>query len=121
VSARKREASTRRGRLTRSKARELRKVLPSEKALAVGMATAEALFQQIRSERRRPRKPVTLKQVLRSVVMILVMHLTGFDYRKEQASVRARTARMLAALTVVLTDTVRSAGTETPLNNNRRR
>ena len=70
------------------------------------METAEALFQQIRSERRRPRKPVTLKQVLRSVVMILVIHLTGFDYLKEQASIRARTARMLAALSVVLTDTV---------------
>ena len=70
------------------------------------MATAEAVFQQIRSDRRRPRKPVTLKQVLRSVVMILVIHLTGVNYRKERASVRARTARMLAALSVVLTDTV---------------
>ena len=71
-----------------------------------GLATAEALFQQIRAERRGPRKPVTLKQVLRSVVMILVIHLTGFDYRKEQASTPARTARMLAALSVVLVDTV---------------
>lgn len=106
MSRRKRGASTRRRRRTRSMSRELRKLLPSEKALAVGMETAEALFQQIRSERRRPRKPVTLKQVLRSVVMILVIHLTGFDYRKEQASVRARTARMLAALSVVLADTV---------------
>jgi hypothetical protein len=73
---------------------------------------AEALFQQIRAERRRPRKPVTLKQVLRSVVMILVIHLTGFDYRKEQAGVRARTARMLAALSVVLVDTVGVPGTK---------
>jgi len=44
-------------------------------------------------------------------VMILVFHLSGFDYRKEQASSRARTARMLAALSVVLTDSVTSKRT----------
>ena len=38
--------------------------------------------------------------------MILVFHLSGFDYRKEQASPRARTARMLAALSIVLADAV---------------
>ena len=37
--------------------------------------------------------------------MIVVFHLSSLDYQKEQASPRARTARMLAALAVVLADT----------------
>lgn len=89
-----------------SAARELEKVVVDSDALLGALETAEALTHQIRSKGPRRPKPVTLQQVLRSVVMILVFHLSGFDYRKEHASPRARTARMLAALSVVLADTV---------------
>ena len=106
MSHRKRRASARRKARPRLTMRQLRKALPNDKALSVGLRTAEALCQQIRSERRRPRKPVTLKQVLRSVVMILVLHLSDFDYRRQPASRRAGIARMLAALSVRLVDTV---------------
>jgi hypothetical protein len=101
---------TRRRRRLPSAARELEKVVDDLDALFRALETAEALMYQIRSKGPRRPKPMTLHQVLRSVVMILVFHLSGFDYRKEQASPRARTARMLAALSVVLADTVIPAG-----------
>jgi hypothetical protein len=87
-------------------ARLFRKVVDDPDALIGAFDTAAALMHQMRSTSRRRPKAVTLQQVLKSVAMILVFHLSGFDYRKEQASPRARTARMLAALTVVLADTV---------------
>ena len=101
------EASrARRSRRLPSAARLFRKVVDDPDALFGAFDTAAALMQQTRSNSRRRPKTVTLQQVLKSVAMILVFHLSGFDYRKEQASPRARTARMLAALTVVLADTV---------------
>ena len=51
-----------------------------------------------------------LEQVLSSVVMVLVSHLTSFEYGIQPASAQAGVARMLAALTVRLTDTVGEAG-----------
>jgi hypothetical protein len=57
-------------------------------------------------------KPVTLDQALKAVLLILVLHLAGFDYRREEGSLRARTARMLAAVSVVLADTVSSNRTQ---------
>jgi hypothetical protein len=85
-------------------ARLFRKVVDDPDALIGAFDAAAALMHQMRSKSRRRPKAVTLQQALKSVAMILVFHLSGFDYRKEQASPRARTARMLAALTVVLAD-----------------
>jgi hypothetical protein len=87
--------------------REFKKVIGNPQAFAAAFDTAAALMRQVRSRRSRHRwKPVTLKQVLTSVVMVLVLHLSSFDYRKWPASAQARIARMLAALTVRLDDTV---------------
>ncbi len=87
-----------------------RKVLPGDNALRVGFRTAQELFlemrSQMRSRHRRRGKPVTLKQVMRSVVTILVMHLSDFDYRRQPKSRRAVIARMLASLSVRLADVV---------------
>lgn len=107
MSARKKRGSSgpRKGR-QRPTARDVRNGMPGDKALTRAFGTADALLRQIGSKRRRPRKPVTLKQVLQSVAMILVLHLSSFDYRKQIASPRARVARMLAALSVRLGDTV---------------
>jgi hypothetical protein len=96
----------RRRRKRPSAARLFRKVVDDPDALLGAFDTAAALMHQTRSKSRRRPKAVTLPQVLKSVAMILVFHLSGFDYLKEQASPRARTARMLAALIVVLADTV---------------
>jgi len=52
----------------------------------------------------------TLKQVLRSVLLVLVFHLSCFEYRKEPNSPRARIARMLAALSVRLDATANAGG-----------
>jgi hypothetical protein len=108
VSARKASGASRarRRRKLPSAARLFRKVVDDPDALLGAFDTAAALMRQMRSKRRRRPQAVTLQQVLRSVAVILVFHLSGFDYGKEQASPRARTARMLAALTVVLADTV---------------
>jgi hypothetical protein len=101
------EASrARRRRGLPSAARSLRKVVDDPDALLGAFDTAAALMHETRSKSRRRPKAVTLQQVLKSVAMILVFHLSGFDYRKEHASPRAQTARMLAALTAVLADTV---------------
>ena len=71
---------------------------------------AQELFVEMRSRQRRRRKPPTMEQLLRTVVTILVIHLSDFDYRKQAGSPRAGVARMLAALTVRLTDTVHPEG-----------
>ena len=111
MSARKRpRASARRAARHRSRAGLRRTPLPNEKALSIGLRTAQALFRQIRSERRRRQKPVTLKQVLRTVMMIQVLHLSDFDYRRQPASPRAGVARMLAELSVRLAHAVTSGG-----------
>jgi hypothetical protein len=49
---------------------------------------------------------VTFKQVLESVAMALVFHLSSFTYRKRSKAPQARLARILATLTVRLADTV---------------
>ena len=59
---------------------------------------AQELFVEMRSRQRRRRKPPTMEHLLRTVVTILVVHLTGFDYRKQPNSSRAGLARMLASL-----------------------
>lgn len=91
----------------RSAESEFKKVIGNPRAFAAAIDTAAVLMRQVRS--RRPGgewKPVTLKQVLTSVVMVLVLHLTSFEYRKRPGSAQARIARMLAALTVRLNETV---------------
>lgn len=109
MSARKkRKASGARStRELQSAEREFRKAIGSPEAFSAAIDTAAALMRQVRSRRgHRKWKPVTLKEVLTSVVMVLVCHLSSFEYRKRPASAEARTARMLAALTVRLDDTV---------------
>jgi hypothetical protein len=91
----------------RSAEREFRKVIGNPRAFAAAIDTAAVLMRQVRSRSpRRGWKPVTLQQVLKSVVTVLVCHLSSFEYRKRPRSAQARTARMLAALTVRLADTV---------------
>jgi hypothetical protein len=103
VSVRKKQRSASATCRLRSAERAFTKAISRPETFARAIGTAEALMRQIRLKGRRP---VTLRHALKSVVMILVFHLSGFDYRTEQASPRARTARILAALSVVLTDTV---------------
>jgi hypothetical protein len=111
VSARKkRRASACLAASRTSGERQRRTPFPSRKALSIGVRTAQAPFRQIRSERRRRRKPVTLKQVLRTVMMIQVLHLSDFDYPRQPASPRAGVARMLAELSVRLADAVTRGG-----------
>jgi hypothetical protein len=87
--------------------REFKTVISNPRAFAAAIDTAAVLMRQVRSRRPgREWKPVTMKQVLTSVVMVLVLHLTSFEYRKRPASAQARIARMLVALTVRLDETV---------------
>jgi hypothetical protein len=112
MSARKkhRAADARETRRLRSAEREFKKAVGDPYAFAAAIDTAAALMREVRSRRRRNWKPVTLEQVLKSVVMVLVRHLSSFEYGKRPASAQAGVARMLAALTVRLTDTVHPKG-----------
>ena len=112
MSARKASGASRARRARRypSAGRALEGVIGDPDAFFAAFETAEALISQIPRKRPRRTQPVTLEQVLRAVVLILVSHLSGFDYRKEQASPRARTARMPAALSAVLEDSVTPKG-----------
>jgi hypothetical protein len=71
-----------------------------------GFRTAQELFLEMRSRQRRRRKPPTMAQLLRTVVTILIVHLSDFDYRKQLKSGRAGVARMLASLSVRLAHVV---------------
>lgn len=97
-------------RRLRAAEREFRKAIGDPYAFAAAIDTAAALMREVRSRRRQNWEPVTLKQVLKSVVMVLVTHLSSFEYGQRPASAQAKIARMLAALTVRLTDTVGKAG-----------
>jgi hypothetical protein len=101
-------------------AREPEKVVDDPEALSAAFDTVDALIRQVRSKGLRRSEPITVQQALKASVMILDFHLSGFDWRKEQASHWACTARMLAALCVALADTVGVPKGETPLNSNRR-
>jgi hypothetical protein len=108
VSTRKASGTSRArtARVAPSAGRAIAEAIGDPAALFEAFETAEILISQIRTRGPRGPKAVTLDQALRAVVLILVSHLSGFDYRKAEGSPSARTARMLAALSVVLADAV---------------
>jgi Mg-chelatase subunit ChlI len=97
------ESGTRR---LRAAEREFKKAVGDPYAFAAAIDTAAALMRDVRSRRRHKWGAVSLKQVLRSVAMVLVTHLSSFNYGKQPASAQARVARMLAALAARLAHTV---------------
>jgi hypothetical protein len=99
-------------RRLRSAEREFRKSVGNPDAFFAAINKAAALMLEVRSIGRRGKwKPVTFKQVLDSIATALIFHLSSFTYRKRSKAPQARVARILAALTVRLADTVTRGGT----------
>ena len=98
-------------RQLRNAEREFKKSVGDPDAFFAAINKAAALMREVRSRRPRGKwKAVTFKQVLESVATALVFHLSSFTYRKRSKAPQARVARILAALTVRLADTVTHRG-----------
>jgi len=108
MSRRKQRSSARRKGGKRPTLRELRRMLPNRERMSRGFRSARDLFLEMHARQRRRRKPPTMNQLRRTVVTILVVHLSDFDYPNERGSSRAGVARMLAASSVRLTDAAKT-------------
>jgi hypothetical protein len=106
MSRHRQRVSARRKSSKRPTLRQLQRALPKREHMSRGLRMAQELFLEMRSRQRRRRKPPTIEQLLRTVVTILVIHLSDFDYRKQPKSSRAGVARMLASLCARLVSVV---------------